>query len=290
VQKGTRWYGEDPDLGGHQNPHGLQPGVCDAEHAALARALESASRKETTPERITVFTDAQAARRRMALEEPGPGQQYAIQARKHIATLRRARPGIIIEIRWRPAHKGIAGNEKVDEWAEIAAEEPDSRGVECLSYLDRVEVRTMPLPRFLAHLKREISQKKRVEAHRWPWAGGRSSKKKYRNAKCQKPDGTVAGSSKWLASRFYLLKTGDSRIRQYLHWARVRPTAQCWRCKGPIQTRDNLFEVSPKWKGQQNILWTEVQKETGRWQSWWGPESVSRLGVWSGSAGFPFFY
>ena len=71
----------------------------DAECAALARALESASRRQTTPERITIFTDAQAAIRRMAPEEPGPGQQYALQTRKHIATLGRARPGIIIEIR-----------------------------------------------------------------------------------------------------------------------------------------------------------------------------------------------
>jgi len=65
--------------------------------------------------------------------------QYALQARKHIAALRRARPGIIIEIRWCPVHKGIAGNEKADEWAKIAAEEPDTRMVEWLSYSDRVE-------------------------------------------------------------------------------------------------------------------------------------------------------
>jgi len=52
---------------------------------------------------------------------------------KHIAALRRARPGIIIEIRWCPAHKGITGNEKVDEWVKIAAEEPDTRGLEWLS-------------------------------------------------------------------------------------------------------------------------------------------------------------
>ena len=56
------------------------------------------------PKRVTIFTDAQAAIRRMASDEPGPGQQYALQARKHIATLRRARPGIVIEIRWCPAH------------------------------------------------------------------------------------------------------------------------------------------------------------------------------------------
>jgi len=51
----------------------------DAECAALARALESAARRNTTPERVTIFTDAQAAIRRMASDEPGPGQQYALQ-------------------------------------------------------------------------------------------------------------------------------------------------------------------------------------------------------------------
>jgi len=48
--------------------------VHHAECAALARALETASRRQTTPERATIFTDAQAAVRRMALEETGPGQ------------------------------------------------------------------------------------------------------------------------------------------------------------------------------------------------------------------------
>jgi len=56
------------------------------------------------PERVAIFTDAQAAVRRMASDEPGPGKQYALQARKHIASLRRDRPGIIIEIRWCLAH------------------------------------------------------------------------------------------------------------------------------------------------------------------------------------------
>jgi hypothetical protein len=48
----------------------------------------------------------------MTSEDPGPCQMYAIQARRHIATLRRAHPGIIIEIRWCPAHKGVPENEK----------------------------------------------------------------------------------------------------------------------------------------------------------------------------------
>jgi len=179
----------------------------------------------TSCERVTIFTDAQAAIRRMASDEPGPGQQYVLRARKHIAALRRARPGIIIEIRWCPAHKGIAGNEEADEWAKIAAEEPDTRGVEWLNCSDRTEVRAMPLPRSLANLKREISEKKWVEARRW--AGGRTSKAKYRMPKSQTPGGTVAGSTKRLASRFYQIKTGHCLSGQYLNWKKNRPTPQC---------------------------------------------------------------
>jgi len=77
----------------------------------------------------------------MASDEPGPGQQYALQARKHIATLRHSRPGTVIEVRWCPAHKELAGNEKADEWAKIAAEKAGTRGVEWPNFPARTEVR-----------------------------------------------------------------------------------------------------------------------------------------------------
>ena len=206
----------------------------DAECAALARALEMATLRSTTPERVTIFWDAQAAIRRMASDEPGPGQQYALQARKHMTTLRRARKGIVIEIRWRPAQKGVAGNEKADEWAKIAAGEPNTHGVEWLSSSGRTGVWVAPLPRSLASLKREISEKKWAEARQW--TGGRTAKKKYRMPKSQEPDGAVADSTKRLASRYYQVKTGRAHTGQYLHWAKVRPDAQCWWCKCPSQT------------------------------------------------------
>ena len=116
----------------------------DAECAALTRALETATRRETAPERATIFTDAQAAIRRMASEEPGPGQMYALQARKHIEVLRRDKPDIAIGIRWCPAHKGVTGNEKADEWAKFVAEKPDARGVECLGYSDTPQASCTP--------------------------------------------------------------------------------------------------------------------------------------------------
>jgi len=59
----------------------------------------------------------------------------------------------------------------------------------------------MPLPRSFVNLKRETSEKKWVEACQW--AGGRTSKAKYRMPKIQRPDGTVAATTKRLASRFY---------------------------------------------------------------------------------------
>jgi len=169
-------------------------------------------------------------------------RQNALQARKHIAALQKARPGISIEIRWCPAHKGVAGNEKADEWAKVAAEEPDARGVEWLNYDygGRSEVRAIPLPRSLTTLKRGISEKKWAEACQW--AGGRTSKAKYRMPKSQKPDGVVAGSTKRLASRFYQIKTGHCLTGQYLNWTKSRATPQCW-CRYPHQTREPLQGV-----------------------------------------------
>jgi len=69
--RGLIWAGVKGHMGSNQEAY-------DAECAALAHALEEASRRNTTPERVTIFTNAQAAIRRMASDEPGPGQQYAL--------------------------------------------------------------------------------------------------------------------------------------------------------------------------------------------------------------------
>jgi len=89
-KNGSTWKGIKTHMGYNQEAY-------VAECAALARTLESASKRNSIPERVTIFSDAQAAIGRMASDGPGPGQQYALQARKHIAALRRARPGIIMK-------------------------------------------------------------------------------------------------------------------------------------------------------------------------------------------------
>jgi len=79
----------------------------------------------------------------------------------------------------------------------------------------------------------------------------------------QKPDGTVAGSSKRLASRFFQMKTGHCLTMQYLHWTKNRSSAQRWWCKYRTQTQDHLFKVCPEWRAQQKLC-TEVREESGR--------------------------
>jgi len=73
----------------------------------------------------------------------------------------------------------------------------------------------MLLPRSLANLKREIPEKKWLEARRW--AGGRASRKKYKMPESHKPDNTIAESTKRPVSRYYQLKTGHARTGQHLH-------------------------------------------------------------------------
>jgi len=234
----------------------------DAECAALARALEVAAKRRTGPKAVTIFTDAQAAIARIASEGPGPAQQYARQARKWIAELRRRDRDLRIEFRWCPAHSGVAGNEEAGKWAKQAAEEPDARGVEWMGYKDRYGRRLMPPPRSLANLKREISERKWEEA--WTWSKKRVRGRKYQMPKTMHQNNMVARGPKRLAGRYHQLKTGHCRIGQYLKWTKNSDTAECGWCRYRTQTREHLFKNCDRWRMQQKIMWAEIWKKTGR--------------------------
>ena len=155
----------------------------------------------------------------------------------------------------------MEGNKKANEWAKLAVDKPNTLEVEWLE-----GVCLPPLPRSLANIAQEIKEMKWAEARQW--AEGRTSTKKYKMPKSQRPDGVVAGRTKRLASRFDQLKTGHYRTEQYLHWTKYRSTAQCWWCKCPRQARDHLLKRCPRWKNKQKTLWEEVWKDAGRgrWQ------------------------
>ena len=70
-KNGQSWMGIKIHMGHNQKAY-------NAECTALTGVLESASRRQTVPGQVTIFTDAQAAIRRMASEEPIPSQQHAL--------------------------------------------------------------------------------------------------------------------------------------------------------------------------------------------------------------------
>ena len=154
---------EGEEVGREEGPHGILPGGLRRRVRALAVAAGRAKRHKLG--RVRIFTNAQAAIARMTHDEPGPGQTYGIQARQAIAILRKQEPAVEVEINWCPAHKGIPGNEVADEWAKLAASEPDGHGVEWLARADGTRLPERATS--LAHLRRRATEKKWPEARSW---------------------------------------------------------------------------------------------------------------------------
>ena len=87
--------------------------------------------QEPRSQKITIFTDAQAALQRNTSDAQGPGQRYALTITQQ-AHDRWEQGRVSVQFRWVPSNAGTAGNEKADEWAKMAAR--IERGKEQLPY------------------------------------------------------------------------------------------------------------------------------------------------------------
>ena len=118
--------------------------VFDAEVYAIAQAIEVIDQKQERGHQYTIFVDSTSAVDRIRTDAIGPGQSFGIVAIEGCSRVMSRDNEITV--RWVPAHHGVPGNEKADEYAKAAAEgeRPDStvpdelRWETSLSHMTRV--------------------------------------------------------------------------------------------------------------------------------------------------------
>jgi len=228
--------------------------VFDAEMWAIGLALDLAIEKIDTLQKhgvrtVAVFSDSQAAIRRAAHVEPGPGQRLARGINRRARNL--LAHGITTEIHWVPGHSGIPGNEEADRQANLARDASGSTVIE-RPYTSA------------SNWARRISEGR--SAAKAKWEADRCSKHfSYRlkgKAGTKRP--IPMTSVKSLAARFYRLKSGHAPTGVYLTQFGHRDDDKCWWCGGTVsQTREHLFRHCSRWSDHQKELWKAVGKAAG---------------------------
>ena len=228
--------------------------VFEAEPWVIGLALEVAIEErdklqEHGVKTVAVFSDSQATIQRMAHLEPGPGQSLARRINRRERNL--LAHGIATVIHWDLGQSAIPGNEEADRQANLARDASGSTVIE------------QPYTS-VSNRARHISEGR--SAAKAQWEADRCSKHfSYRlkgKAGTKRP--ILMTSVKWLAARFYRLKSRHAPSGVYPKRFGHRDDDKCWWCGETVsQTRENLFRHCSQWKDHQKELWKAVGKATG---------------------------
>jgi ribonuclease HI len=249
-KEGTQWAGLKYRLARNK-------GVFDAELFALLRAtimvrdeVEALVNEEV--QKITIFTDSQAAPNRIQNNGPGPGQIWASGIIRTTGEI--CRLNIQLEFRWVPAHADIEGNETADQLAKDAAAPHNEEGLP--SDADRC-TSLRHLPRCTTDAKWKRSDD-RFEAKC-------KSKRYYHLDKQHKPHRTITKTEKSTAQIFYQLKVGHALIGPHLKRIEKAEDDKCWWCsREPPQSREHRFKHCKNWRILQNALCQAVKQASRR--------------------------
>ena len=237
------WRGDGSFLGTNKE-------VFDAEVYALLGAIRLLNDREETGADYTVFSDSQAAIFRLHHEECGPAQALARAAITAAQELR-AR-GNDITIRWKPSHRGVAGNERADALAREAAAEELRR--ETPDYLREAS---------LAHLTRKITEARSHETSSWIRASVKR-RHRYRPPPGGKIRQELRAARKEVAGRYYQLLSGHAATAPHLRRIGQATSDECWWCDtGQRQTRLHLFSRCRRWIPQTRDLWLKIDAAAG---------------------------
>ena len=215
---------------------------------------------ETLPNRqytrATIFTDNQSALR--ALHNPGNASgQYVL--RELLQLLERVvNLGVMVDLRWIPAHRGIPGNEAADRAAkEAAGYRPDSplRTPRRNQDWDQGHTATEGVKTLISTAKRSIH---RTLQDNWVtiWTHGKHGRHLHclgarpdkKNLKVHKDLPRAVGSI------ITQMRTGKIGLRSYLYGINKADSSQCT-CNQGEQTVEHVLLKCREWIAERQELW-----------------------------------
>ncbi|GFF61803.1 probable RNA-directed DNA polymerase from transposon X-element [Aspergillus udagawae] len=210
--------------------------VYAAELDGIRMAMDIA--RDVSPRSVTLFADGQAAIQ--AVQNPRrPSGQYILDTIYRKVRALGASGLTDIQIRWIPAHVGVAGNEAADE----AAKEAAARG-EAEVELSSAEPE-QPLIRLAAAAKRAVRQ--RIQQRwkkQWETEKGAKPTRRLIKAPHKKNLGLYKGLSKPHTSIIIQMRTMRIGLRHFLYKIKASETDRCSCGEGSQTPRHVLLQCS----------------------------------------------